>query len=169
MKFWVKITAVLIVCAFAFLTACLYVEVGGYKKYLAVVKDCSNKAGVDVSLVLAVMKTESGFDKNATSIKGAKGLMQLKQETAEFIARKIGYELEVDLYNAETNIYLGVNYIKYLSKKFSALEKVLWAYNAGEGNAQAWIDGGVTVPPYKETKNFTKKVLRRINIYKVII
>ena len=142
---------------------------GGYKKYLAVVKDCSNKAGVDVSLVLAVMKTESGFDKNATSIKGAKGLMQLKQETAEFIAKKIGYELEVDLYNAETNIYLGVNYIKYLSKKFSALEKVLWAYNAGEGNAQAWIDGGVTVPPYKETKNFTKKVLRRINIYKVII
>lgn len=169
MKFWVKITAVFIIAIFVSLTAYLHVEVGGYKKYLTAVKNYSNKLGVDASLVLAVIKTESGFDRNATSSKGAKGLMQLKQETAEYIAKKIGYELEVDLYNAETNIYLGVNYIKYLTRKFPTLEKVLWAYNAGEGNARAWIESGATVPPYKETKNFTKRVLRRINLYKVLI
>ena len=169
MKFWVKITAVFIIGVFAFLTAYLYVEVGGYKKYLTAVKNYSSELGVDVSLVLAVMKTESGFDRHATSTKGAKGLMQLKQDTAEFIAKKIGYELEIDLYNAETNIYLGVNYIKYLTQKFVALDKVLWAYNAGEGSVRAWIEKGATVPPYKETRNFTKRVLRRLNIYKVLI
>ena len=169
MKFWVKTSWLLIVFIFLFFTLIFYVEVGGYKKYLSAVKYYSYQADLDVSLVLAVIKTESGFNENAVSKKGAKGLMQLMDETAKFIADRIGYVGDVDLFDGRTNVYLGVNYLKYLTEKFPTLESALWAYNAGEGNVTKWLREGAKVPPYKETKNYASKVFRRKRIYQVLI
>ena len=168
MKFWVKFTASLVVL-FTVLTLIFTVEVGGFKKYLEKAKYYASKEGVELSLVLAVIKTESGFKENAVSKKGAIGLMQIMPETAEFIALKSGYKGEIDLFDVDTNISLGVAYLKYLSSKFSNLEVVLWAYNAGEGRVKKWLGDGLTSPPYKETRAYTQRVKRRSLIYKVII
>ena len=168
MKFWVKTSWFLIIFIFLFFTLIFYVEVGGYKKYLNLVKKYSFDVGIEPTLVLAVIKTESGFNEKALSKKGAKGLMQLMDETAKFIADKVGFLGEVDLFDGNTNIYLGVNYLKYLTEKFSSLEHALWAYNAGEGKVTKWLRDGVIVPPYKETENYARKVFRRKSIYEVI-
>ena len=169
MKFWVKSAWFLVIFLLIFLSLTFYVEVGGYKKHLSAVKRYSYQAGVELSLVLAVIKTESGFNEKAVSNKGAKGLMQLMDDTAKFIAKKIGYAGDIDLFDGSTNIYLGVYYLKYLLEKFSSLERALWAYNAGEGNVYKWIREGLSVPPYKETKNYTAKVIRRKIFYNAIV
>ncbi len=167
MKFWVKFTASLVVLFMA-LTLIFAFEVGGYKKYLDKAKYYASKEGIELSLVLAVIKTESNFNKNAVSKKGAIGLMQLMPQTAEFMALRLGRQGEIDLFDVDTNVSLGVAYLKYLSGRFSSLELVLWAYNAGEGRVKKWVSEGLTSPPYKETRTYAQKIKRRNSIYKVI-
>ena len=168
MKFWVKLAAI-ILTLLAILAIVFTVEVGGYKKYLSKVRYYAFENGVEISLVLAVMKTESNFNKNARSSKGAIGLMQVMPETAKFISSKIGFSEEINLFDEDTNIRLGVAYLKYLTHKFSNLEVVLWAYNAGEGRVKKWLDEGHTFPPYNETKTYSKKVLLRKRLYEILI
>ena len=168
MKFWVKLAAIIItlITLFAIVFA---TQVGGYKKYLDKARYYAFKEGVELSLVLAVMKTESNFNKKALSCKGAIGLMQVMPETAKFIAEKVNFTGDIDLYDEDVNIYLGVSYLKYLSEKFLKLEVVLWAYNAGEGRVKKWLSDGLTSPPYKETKNYSIKVMRRKRLYERLI
>ncbi len=168
MKFCSKILSILIAGVFILLTLTFSLEVGGYKKHLESAKYYSNAVGVDLALTLAVIKTESGFDKNAVSNKGAVGLMQLMPETAKFIAKKIGYNEKIDLLNQDVNVMLGVNYLKYLLDKFGAEEPSIWAYNAGEGRVKIWLESGLKTPPLAQTKIYTKKVLRRKKLYKII-
>ena len=167
MKFWVKSTAIIVTLITLF-TIVFTIEVGGYKKYLDKARYYALKEKVELSLVLAVMKTESNFNKNAVSNKGAIGLMQLMPQTAKYISLKLGYQGEIDLFSIDTNIYLGVLYLKYLSEKFLSLEQVLWAYNAGEGRVKKWLSDGLNSPPYKETKNYKIKVMRRKRLYEVL-
>ena len=169
MKFCAKILSILISGVFIALVIIFSLEVGGYKRYLSTATYYSNAVGVDVSLFLAVIKTESGFDKTAVSDKGAMGLMQLMPSTAEFIAKKIGYNKKVDLNNEDVNVMLGVNYLKYLLDKFGSEEYSLWAYNAGEGRVKIWLESGEEKPPLAQTAIYTKKVLRRKKLYKIII
>lgn len=86
----------------------------------------AQKYGIDDSLVKAVIYTESYFNPNATSHKGASGLMQLMPATAE----KYGVR---DLYNPHQNIVAGIKHLRYLKTLFPGnLKYVIAAYNAGE-------------------------------------
>ncbi|MDE6274722.1 MAG: lytic transglycosylase domain-containing protein [Clostridiales bacterium] len=133
------------------------------RPYLGVVEE----SGVDISLVYAVAKAESGFDEEAQSRAGAMGLMQLMPATAEFICRTEGMTFELErLKEGEYNLTLGVKYLRYLLGRFSAEQTALAAYNAGEGVVAGWLkkreyseDGKTLVDiPYPETAAYVKKV-----------
>ena len=117
----------------------------------------SEKYGIDESLVKAVIYTESYFNPNATSKKGASGLMQLMPATAE----KYGVS---DLYNPHQNIVAGIKHLRYLMTLFpDNLKHVLAAYNAGE-NAVNKYNG---IPPYRETQGYVKKVMKHLKRFQL--
>ncbi len=109
---------------------------------------------VDEKLVLSIITAESGFKVTAKSNKDAHGLMQLIPATAERFNVK-------NAYNASQNIKGGVAYLRWLLSYFRGdVILAVAAYNAGEGA----VDKYKGVPPYKETKEYVKKVL---NLYQI--
>ena len=132
---------------------------------------------VTANLIIAVAKTESGFKFNVVSDKGAKGLMQLKDQTFIFVSDKysmgFGYD---DVLDPEKNVMAGAKYLQYLLERFSDLDTALCAYNAGEGNVSAWLKDrrysvdGKTIfhVPYPETEDYVKKVKKNLDFFKRI-
>jgi soluble lytic murein transglycosylase len=125
---------------------------------------------LDPSLVAGVIYVESHF-RDQTSHAGAKGLMQLMPETADYIARKSGgtrFE-QGDLATPQINIAYGSWYLRYLLVKYHGSEVLaLAAYNAGEGKVDEWwrnaADRGETFNvaqhiPFPETRNYVTRVL----------
>ena len=116
-------------------------------RYDTVIARAADDFGVKPALVKAVIHAESLFDRTAVSRVGAQGLMQLMPRTARY--------LEVaDPFDASANIHGGTRFLAYLQNKFSTLDQVLAAYNAGEGNVRRY--GGI--PPFPETQAYVKKV-----------
>jgi soluble lytic murein transglycosylase-like protein len=111
--------------------------------------------GIDPYLIFCVIEHESHFHPRALSPKGAQGLMQLMPSTA----RRFGVSRPYDI--AE-NIRGGTQYLKELMTMFSGhVSLVLASYNAGEG---AVLKYGRTVPPYKETREYVKRIGRRYGL-----
>lgn len=160
-----KILSIIILTVFTALCFCLVIDTGGYKKYLSDVKRISYVVKVDAKLVLAIVRTESNFNPNSVSKKGAVGLMQLMPETANFIAEKIGFTKDFNLLNPQTNLLLGINYFKYLLDKFKSEEVAIIAYNAGEGNVISWQKEELKEIPFMETKIYLKRIKRRKILY----
>ena len=113
------------------------------------VEESARNHGVDPLLVHSVIKTESNYNPNAVSSKGAQGLMQLMPATA----RDLGVKNPM---NPRENIEGGVKFLKYLQTQFNDPALALAAYNAGEGAVRRynWI------PPYPETQDYVVKVAR---------
>lgn len=104
--------------------------------------------GVDPALVAAIVQVESGFNPQATSEKGAVGLMQVLPETAMLVGVASHHE-------PEANLRAGCRYLRLLFEDFGGdVELVLAAYNAGPG--AVYKSGGI--PPYRETQAFVLKV-----------
>jgi soluble lytic murein transglycosylase-like protein len=109
----------------------------------------SRAYGYDPRLVLAVIHVESVFDADALgrykdgNYSGAMGLMQLKFETAQEVARDLEISLESidDLFIPEINIALGVAYLTRLIAKFNSLKLGILAYNQGPGIILESISG----------------------------
>jgi soluble lytic murein transglycosylase-like protein len=114
-----------------------------------IARESATRNGVPEDLVLSVIKAESGFNPNAVSPRGAKGLMQLMPSVIQAIGVK-------DPFSPEENIDAGVGLLRGLLDRYNGdYKKALSAYNAGEGAVE--INGGV--PPYKETQDYVKKVI----------
>ncbi len=139
-----------------------------------VVGKVSRQTGVDPALIYAVMKQESLFDPLAVSRSGAMGLMQLLDSTARWKAKRVNFELR-DPFDPEANIYLGSAYLRYLLDMWKGdLVKTLASYNAGQGRVSRWRDYDdrflfIEMIPYKETRNYVKKVLRNYYIYSLML
>ena len=131
-----------------------------YKSAKAALRDASNKHDIDYELLQALIATESGFDAQAVSPKGAMGLMQLMPATAQRygVSADKRTTIEKKLFDPRINIAAGSRYLRDLIAMFPGqIELALAAYNAGEGAVQR---AGNKIPNYKETQNYVQTVLQ---------
>ncbi|HSW18507.1 MAG TPA: lytic transglycosylase domain-containing protein [Ramlibacter sp.] len=131
-----------------------------YKQVRHHLKEASQAHGIDIELLQALIATESGFDPQAVSPKGAVGLMQVMPATAERwgVSGDARAPVARKLTDPRTNVRTGSRYLAYLMKLFPGqLDLALAAYNAGEGAVQR---AGNRIPNYRETQNYVKTVLQ---------
>ncbi|MDB5965222.1 MAG: lytic transglycosylase [Polaromonas sp.] len=131
-----------------------------YRAISPVLQEASRTHGVDYSLLKALITTESGFNTNAVSPKGAVGLMQLIPPTAERYGVVAGKNTSIakKLTDPKINIMAGARYLADLIRMFPGrLELALAAYNAGEGAVQR---AGNRIPNYPETQSYVKTVMQ---------
>lgn len=146
---------------------------GDYISYYAGVYE------LDPALVSAVILSESSFDPMAESRLGARGLMQLMPDTAEWVAHKLDEDDETytfdKLYDPEVAVRYGCWYLGYLSRRFDGdATKIICAYHAGQGNVDAWLknpqysNDGITldVIPYENTATYCSRVLKARDVYR---
>jgi len=114
------------------------------------IKTAAKQAGLDPKLVQAVIRAESNFNPEAQSHKGAFGLMQVMPRTAE--------ECGIHRPKHVTNHLMGACFClrKLINRYRGDLKLALAAYNAGVANVKKY-DG---IPPFKETQQYVKKVLK---------
>lgn len=138
-------------------------------------KQSAESNRVDPLLVAAIIQTESGFTSNRASRKGAKGMMQIMEETEQWIRTQQGMAERLNtLDETEANIELGSWYIRHLLDRYNgSLVQALAAYNAGPTVVDRWLKSGVwqgTVDtlyqiPYGETRHYVIRVLYLLNRY----
>ena len=136
-----------------------------------IIRQQARDKDLDPALIAAVIYAESRFRDGQTSAAGAQGLMQITPATARMIARKSGGTAFVvdDLGTPQVNIAYGAWYLRYLLDKYDGREVLaLAAYNAGQGNVDAWLaEAGARGErfraaahiPFPETRDYVKKVL----------
>ena len=123
--------------------------------YRNVIESMSDRYGVSALLVQAIISVESCFDRLARSVAGAQGLMQLMPGTA----RSLGVR---DAYDPVQNINGGIRYFSDLQRRYQNNNRLaLAAYNAGPGA----VDRYNGIPPYRETRHYVQKVLKRYREY----
>ena len=124
-------------------------------KYDHLIKKAAEKYSLSPALIKAVIKAESNFNHRAVSPVGARGLMQLMPQTANYLQVS-------DVFHPENNIEGGVRYLRYLLDLYRGdLTLALAAYNAGEGAVNRYN----AVPPYRETRYYISRVLRYLQKY----
>ena len=118
--------------------------------YNDIIEEAAVKHNLSISLIKAMIKVESGFNPNAVSRVGAKGLMQVMPKTIE--------ELNImDPFNPYENIMGGTRYMRGLLTRFGGqLEKALAAYNAGASAVEKYNG----IPPYDETRCYVDRVIK---------
>ena len=126
------------------------------------VVDLSERYAVKASLILAVIRQESAFCKNAISPAGAQGYMQLMPYTAEEVSRQIGIKLHV--WATRDNIHLGVAYLSTLLMTFQGnIDLAIKAYNAGPTHVKKVEANMMTLHP--ESADYVLKVKAYIKIF----
>jgi soluble lytic murein transglycosylase len=131
-------------------------SVGLGNRYDSLIERYAQVYDVEAALVKAIIHAESNFNPRAISRQGARGLMQLMPRTAR------RHDV-IDVFHPGDNIRGGVKELRGLLDRFGSrsLTWVIAAYNAGV-NA---VERHRGVPPYQETRQFVKKVLRLRRIY----
>jgi len=135
-----------------------------------VIRQQADEKGVDAALIAAVIYSESKFS-DQTSSAGARGLMQITPEAAEYIEKQSGgttFRLS-DLSDPELNIRYGTFLLRELLDRYDGDEAAaLAAYNAGPGNVDKWGGAGLTVEkiPFPETRAYVEEVLEKREEYR---
>ncbi|MGB5831022.1 MAG: lytic transglycosylase domain-containing protein [Thiohalocapsa sp.] len=123
-------------------------------RYRHLIEDAARRHGLTPELLHAVIRTESAYKANARSHAGACGLMQLMPQTAARF--RVG-----DIWDPAANIEGGATYLRFLLDLFDHdLRLALAGYNAGEGAVKKY---GYEIPPYRETQDYVRKVLRHLS------
>lgn len=169
------IAAILVICIIASTT--LYV-IFFPLKYYDTVKKYANEYNLEPLRVMAIIKAESNFNKQAKSMKNAYGLMQITESTAKWAKDEMGinYNGVNDLKDEDYNIKMGCWYLDYLRKEFGRWDLIIASYNGGPGNVKKWLNNdqysksGTTLDniPFSETDKYVKKVNTNYKIYKLL-
>lgn len=122
------------------------------RKFDDIVDEASKQYDLPRELILAVIKTESYGDPFVVSRAGAKGLMQLMDETAADLGVKNSFD-------PRENILAGTRYLRSQLDTFGNLGLALAAYNAGPSNVIKYNG----IPPFEETRNYVQKVLASLH------
>ena len=132
------------------------------------------------TMVHAIARQESQFDRAAVSHAGARGLMQLMPGTAREVAGKLGlgYNPSSLTTDIDYNIQLGSHYFEKMLSQYGSYPLAVAAYNAGPGNVNKWLraNGDPRMPgvdmlkwvediPIFETKNYVQRVLENAVVY----
>jgi soluble lytic murein transglycosylase len=135
------------------------------------------------TMIHAITRQESQFDRQIISRAGARGLMQLMPGTARETAPLAGLNYELgSLYDPTYNIRLGSTYFGRLMDRYSgSYVLAVCAYNAGPGNVNKWLaaNGDPRVPgtdvlawieaiPLSETRNYVQRVLENAVVYDLL-
>ncbi len=145
-------------------------------KYENYVEKYSEEYGVDKYLIYAIINTESGFDSDAQSNVGARGLMQLMDNAYDWVKYRMGDERELtydDMYNAEYNVQYGTYLLKLLYDEYGSYNETIAAYHAGRGAVNGWLenkeysnDGEVLDKiPSRDTNHYVSKVMKAYEAY----
>ncbi len=158
---------------------------GGYTTYVrstykiehldTVLKACDD-FGVEPTLALGIIRTESGFNEYAHSTADARGLMQVTSiglDWSQIRSDEFDDVTVEQLYDPTLNIRIGVFLLSLLFEQFENEEAVIAAYNAGIGNVERWLadsaysaDGvHLDTIPYEETRNYIRRVKSSKAIY----
>ena len=144
------------------------------QRYTELVERETAEFDLEPNLVYAIIKTESGFDPQARSHADAMGLMQLTQETFDWILSLYPTEDgSGDIWDPGDNIHCGCALLRLLLDQYGTVEVALAAYNAGMGNVSGWLESGdyshdgetLHTIPYPETDAYVRKVQRAYRIY----
>jgi len=123
--------------------------------YAPLIREASEKHGVDKNLIKAVIATESAGNPRARSSADAKGLMQLIDSTA----RSMGVR---NSWSPRENILGGAKYLQQMLSRFEGnVEQALASYNAGPGAVEKY--GGI--PPFRETREYVGRVMEYLKIF----
>jgi soluble lytic murein transglycosylase len=126
------------------------------EKYDNLILDASERHGVSFPLLKAIIKAESDFDPHVVSKKGAAGLMQIMPENFKPLGIR-------DPFDPWQNINAGARYFKQMYDRFKGrLALSLAAYNAGPSA----VDYYKTIPPYEETEEYVRRVMKYYYNYK---
>jgi len=143
--------------------------------YEDIVEKYAEEYNVPKEIIYAVIKAESGFRYDVESSAGAVGLMQITEDTFDWIMRRMGENLSIGLlYDPHTNIKYGTYYLNYLYKEFESWDIAFAAYNAGPNRVKnSWLtnpeyikNNEIVYIPIEETRNYIKKVNKNIESYK---
>ncbi len=126
-------------------------------RFHSLILDTAEQYRLDPALVHAVITAESAYDPQAVSTAGAVGLMQLMPATAQ----RYGVQ---DRWDPTDNVRAGVRYLHDLLQRFQTLPLALAAYNAGEN---AVIKYDHQIPPYPETQEYVRRVLKFYRAYQI--
>ena len=137
----------------------------------------------DFTIVHAIARQESQFDRAAVSHAGARGLMQLMPGTAREVANRIGLDYQPSSLTVDTdyNVQLGSSYFNRMFGLYGSYPLAIAAYNAGPGNVNKWLaangdprTGGVDMVdwieaiPFTETRNYVQRVLENAVVYDLL-
>lgn len=134
------------------------------------------------AFVEAIILNESSYRRDAVSSIGARGLMQLTESTAEWVAGKLGiahYSFD-NMFDAEMNIRFGTWYLNYLSKLFRGDPTlVACAYHAGQSTVAQWLSNPTLSPDGRTlnldalsdgpTKTYARRVTQAYGIYEALL
>lgn len=148
-------------------------------RHVEIIYKHADEFEVDRSLVFAVINAESRFRERAQSAAGARGLMQIMEGTANWIAPMAGlndFDYE-QIFDPDINIRLGVYYLSMLMRWYGSAEVALCAYNAGPGNVDKWLENpeyssdGKTLDfiPFAETRAYVSRVMDYQRMYELIL
>jgi soluble lytic murein transglycosylase len=181
-----RLAAVLVAAVLGAVVAAVAVGVGGLGDQLReitlplrhddIIRQQAADKDLDPALIAAVIYEESRF-RDQTSHAGARGLMQITPDTAQFIARNSGgiRFVQEDLATPQINIAYGSYYLRYLLDRYDGNETLaIAAYNAGHGNVDRWVAsaGGpdkfdaVKDIPFPETRSYVAAVLKTRDDYR---
>lgn len=143
----------------------------------------STKYKCDPVLVFSVIKVESGFNRDAVSSVGARGLMQLMEDAYDWIKYRLDDQRDNnydDMFDPELNIQYGTYYLSYLMEKYDgSVELTAAAYHCGMNLVDSWIENGTVDPDnFKvsdipdendQTSNYVRKIRKAYDNYKDIL
>lgn len=169
------VSAIIIVNAVSLVLHTLYP-----KEYSDSVEKYAQEYGVDEALLYALIECESGFDKNAVSSVGAKGLTQITPETFKWLQTKTGESYDEEaLFEPEISIKYGAFFLGLLLDEFEDTKTALAAYHAGRGQVNKWLvnpeysadSKKLDNIPFEDTSAYAEKVMKvkylYVKIYKM--
>lgn len=134
---------------------------------------------VDKAFVYAVIKVESNFDPTAASDAGAIGLMQIIEDSFDWVKKKLDAQdlIFEDMYTPEYSIRFGCYMLDYLFEKYGSIELAAAAYHCGMTTVDEWIDQGIIDPDNvdinkiqgSKTQYYVRKILRAYDKYSELI